>query len=292
MPLDLGISDSDSSRYAAIEQERPRPGASLGTALWCAEQGWPVHPLAPGRKTPAANCDTCRNQPHSAQACPCIAAGRWCHGFHAATTDPSRIAAWWTEQPRFGVGVACGPANLVVIDVDAHRAPLPDPDRLLPGIHIPTSVSLGGLQHGFHSLALLAALRGAQDPSQDASTLRVRTPSGGCTCGTRRGPAMSGAVPADRVPGGHWRGRSMSGRTAATSSLPAPRPPSARTPSAGPSGTPRRCRAGSPPNLSAPATARPRRPRERRHLYPHGPVPRSSPRAAAATQRSAAWPPC
>ncbi|MFD7168270.1 bifunctional DNA primase/polymerase [Streptomyces violascens] len=175
MPLDLGTSDSDSFRQpAAIEQRGP-----LDVALWCARQGWPVHPLAPGRKTPAANCARCRDQPHGAQGCPCIADGRWCHGFHAATTDTARILAWWTEQPRFGVGVACGPAGLVVIDVDAHPAPLPEPDRLLPGIHIPASVSLGGLQHGFHSLALLAALRGAQDPSQDDTTLRVRTPSGG-----------------------------------------------------------------------------------------------------------------
>ncbi|MFI6475200.1 bifunctional DNA primase/polymerase [Streptomyces sp. NPDC050516] len=179
MSLDLGISGSDSTRHAPVGAEGHKPGTPLDTALWCAEQGWPVHPLAPGRKTPAANCGHCRDQPHSAQGCPCIAAGRWCHGFHAATTDPHRIRAWWAEQPRFGVGVACGPANLVVIDVDAHPAPLPDPDRLLPGIHIPASVSLGGLRHGFHSLALLAALRGQQDPSQDDTTLRVRTPSGG-----------------------------------------------------------------------------------------------------------------
>ncbi|NUK22852.1 bifunctional DNA primase/polymerase [Streptomyces lunaelactis] len=179
MPPDLGISGSDSSWLAVTEDDGHRPGTPLDTALWCAEQDWPVHPLAPGRKTPAANCTDCRDRPHSPQACPCIAAGRWCHGFHAATTDPSRILAWWTEQPRFGVGVACGAAGLVVIDVDAHPVPLPDPDRLLPGIHIPASVTLDGLRHGFHSLALLAALRGAQDPSQDDTTLRVRTPSGG-----------------------------------------------------------------------------------------------------------------
>ncbi|WP_327713855.1 bifunctional DNA primase/polymerase (plasmid) [Streptomyces sp. NBC_00464] len=179
MSLDLGISGSDSSRHPPATAEAHRSVTPLESALWCAEQGWPVHPLAPGRKTPAANCGRCRDQPHSVQDCPCIPTGRWCHGFHSATTDPRRIRAWWAEQPRFGVGVACGPAGLVVIDVDAHPAPLPDPARLLPGIHIPASVSLGGLQHGFHSLALLAALRGQQDPSQDDTTLRVRTPSGG-----------------------------------------------------------------------------------------------------------------
>lgn len=179
MSLDLGISGSDSTRRTSIAAQAHRSGKPLDTALWCAEQGRPVHPSAPGRKTPAANCGRCRDQPHSAQECRCIPAGRWCHGFHAATTDPRRIGAWWTEQPRFGVGVACGPAGLVVIDVDAHPAPLPKPDRLPPGIRIPASVPLGGLQHGFHTLALPAALRGRQDPSQDSTTLRVRTPSGG-----------------------------------------------------------------------------------------------------------------
>ncbi|MFJ6776466.1 DNA primase, partial [Kitasatospora sp. NPDC091257] len=29
---------------------------ALAVARWCAAQGWPVHPLAPGRKTPPANC--------------------------------------------------------------------------------------------------------------------------------------------------------------------------------------------------------------------------------------------
>ncbi|WP_434599898.1 bifunctional DNA primase/polymerase [Streptomyces sp. A5-4] len=151
----------------------------MEVALWCAVQGWPVHPLAPRRKTPAANCHACRGKAHNYRDCACIALGRWCHGFHAATCDPSLISAWWGERPDFGVGVSCGPAGLVVIDVDAHQAPLPGPGRLLPGIHIPETVSLRGLRHGFHSLAVLAALREALDPAQDESTLRVRTPSGG-----------------------------------------------------------------------------------------------------------------
>ncbi|GLW19952.1 hypothetical protein Stsp01_66940 [Streptomyces sp. NBRC 13847] len=36
-----------------------------------------------------------------------------------------------------------------------------------------------GLENGFHTLAILAALRAAPDPAQDDQTLRVRTPSGG-----------------------------------------------------------------------------------------------------------------
>ncbi|MFF3358819.1 bifunctional DNA primase/polymerase [Streptomyces sp. NPDC002917] len=188
MPLDLGISSSDSAEHAETDADTVQSGRPLDTALWCAEQGWPVHPLAPGRKTPAANCTDCQGQTHSHQDCPCIASGRWCHGFRSATTDRTRIETWWGQQPRFGVGVACGPAGLIVIDVDAHPAPLPENHRLLPGIHIPDSVSLDGLQHGFHSLALLAALRGQSDPVLDTTTLRVRTPSGGMHLWYTAGP--------------------------------------------------------------------------------------------------------
>ncbi|GAA5041742.1 bifunctional DNA primase/polymerase [Streptomyces similanensis] len=155
----------------------PVPPRSV--ARWCAAQGWPVHPLAPGRKTPAANCPECRSRRHTPAACPCLPAGRPCHGFHAATTDTARIDAWWTATPSAGVGVACGPAGLVVIDIDAHAAEVPDRGRLLPGIPIPEQVSLDGLASGFDTLALLAAYRGRPDPAADEDTLRVRTPSGG-----------------------------------------------------------------------------------------------------------------
>ncbi len=108
-----------------------------------------------------------------------MAAGGWCHGFHCATLDPVRITSWWTRDPRFGVGVATGPAGLVVLDVDAHAAHAPERDRLLPGIPIPDQVDLDGLASGYDTLALLAAYRGQPNPAHDVSTLRVRTPSGG-----------------------------------------------------------------------------------------------------------------
>lgn len=148
-------------------------------ARWCAENGWPVHPLAPRQKTPPANCEPCRQDRHAPTACPCIPAGGWCHGFHAATTSAERVDAWWSAQPRFGVGVSCGPADLVVIDVDSHAEALPDRSRLLPGIPIGPQVRLTGLASGFDTLALLAALRGQPSPVDDEQTLRVRTPSGG-----------------------------------------------------------------------------------------------------------------
>ncbi|MEV7251943.1 bifunctional DNA primase/polymerase [Streptomyces cyaneofuscatus] len=148
-------------------------------ARWCARAGWPVHPLAPQQKVPPANCQACKEDRHPPKTCPCRQAGRWCHGFHAATTDLRRIDSWWHAQSRFGVGVSCGPANLVVLDVDAHAAQVPHRSRLLPGIPISPQVNLAGLATGFDTLALLAALRGKPSPAEDTDTLRVRTPSGG-----------------------------------------------------------------------------------------------------------------
>ncbi|MEV6841630.1 bifunctional DNA primase/polymerase [Streptomyces sp. NPDC051133] len=167
-----------------------------------------MHPLAPGRKTPAANCTRCRAVSHRPAECPCLAAGRWCHGFHSATLDQQRIRQWWGLNPEFGVGVACGPAGLVVIDIDAHSAPPPKRERVLPGIPIAEDVDLRGLTNGFHTLAVLAALRDEPSPADDETTLRVRTPSGGlhvwyratdnrrwqCSSGSSQGRALAWQV--------------------------------------------------------------------------------------------------
>ncbi|MER7195812.1 bifunctional DNA primase/polymerase [Streptomyces flaveolus] len=205
MPADLQFSPSDSTTSASGASVASR---SLATARWCARRGWPVLPLAAGRKTPAANCAACRRDGHRPTGCACISEGRWCHGFHAATLDQRRINQWWGSHPNFGVGVACGPAGLVVIDIDAHNALPPSRDRLLPGIPIGEHVDLTGLSSGFHSLAVLAALRGMPSPAEDTTTLRVRTPSGGlhvwyragdnrrwqCSSGSSQGRALAWQV--------------------------------------------------------------------------------------------------
>ncbi|WP_079188717.1 bifunctional DNA primase/polymerase [Streptomyces sp. CB02009] len=175
MAPDLQVSVSDSTDLVTAA---PSPD-SLLVARWCASLGWPVHPLAPGRKTPAANCPECRDQKHDPRQCPCREAGRWCHGFHAATLDMQRIHNWWGPRPQMGVGVSCGPAQLVVIDIDAHSSLVPSRDRLLPGIDIANDIDVSAMTTGFHTLAVLAALRGQRSPADDESTLRVRTPSGG-----------------------------------------------------------------------------------------------------------------
>jgi hypothetical protein len=78
-----------------------------------------------------------------------------------------------------GVAIACGPAALVVIDVDAHSTTAPLRDRLLPGIDIADDIDVSAMTTGFHTLAVLAAVRRQQNPVTDTRTLRVRTPSGG-----------------------------------------------------------------------------------------------------------------
>lgn len=176
MPAELRLSRS-ASRSTAPGPSVAAP--SLVAAQWCARRGWPVHPLAPGRKSPAGNCSDCREDAHTASDCPCLRAGRWCHSFYAATLNQQRIQQWWGQHPEFGIGVSCGPAGLVVIDIDAHPAEPPARDRILPGIPIGDQVDLTGLATGFHTLAVLAALRGQRSPAEDTTTLRVRTPSGG-----------------------------------------------------------------------------------------------------------------
>lgn len=176
MPFDQVLPVSDSTRAGPLA---PDAMSMRSLAMWCVSRGWPVHPLTAGRKTPAANCAHCTNSGHTYEQCPCLPAGRWCHGFRAATLDRARVHNWWERNPKFGVGVSCGPARLVVIDIDAHHAPLPDRDSILPGIPINAGVDLRGLANGFHTLGVLAALCGAASPADDESTLRVKTPSGG-----------------------------------------------------------------------------------------------------------------
>ncbi|MET9423887.1 bifunctional DNA primase/polymerase [Streptomyces sp. NPDC006540] len=82
----------------------------LSAAMEAAERGWPVLPLKPGGKRPAL---------HGENACtrtgPCASGHvKW---EQRATTDPDRIRAAWSAGP-FNVGIATGPAGLLVVDLD------------------------------------------------------------------------------------------------------------------------------------------------------------------------------
>lgn len=161
----------------------------LDVALWLASTGIHVHPLIPGRKLPPRNCNRCSPGtatdpnplyiPHTPDDCRCIAAGRYCHGVHAATTDPERITNWWRALPDAAVGVAAGPSGLLILDVDRHGGDLPSPDQILPGLDLPDDVPLDSIQDGLDVLALLCEIRQAPLPDVAPQTLAVKTPSGG-----------------------------------------------------------------------------------------------------------------
>ncbi|MFF4442042.1 bifunctional DNA primase/polymerase [Streptomyces sp. NPDC001621] len=122
----------------------------LAAALCAAERGWPVIPLHPGSKRPAG---------HPERSCP--GTGR-CAGGHRtpeqrATTDPELIQAAWART-AYNVGIATGPAGLLVIDLDVCK----------PGEE-------EGAPDGATSLQALCERAGETLPS----TYQVRTPSGG-----------------------------------------------------------------------------------------------------------------
>lgn len=114
----------------------------LRSALDHANRGWPVFPLRPSDKRPAIRDWETR-----------------------ATTDPDRIHRAWTAGP-YNIGVACGPAGLVVIDLDSPK----------PGTDIPVRWRRPGIVDGAAVFAMLAEDAGERLPIQ---TYSVRTAGDG-----------------------------------------------------------------------------------------------------------------
>ncbi|MBA8823877.1 hypothetical protein FHX42_001206 [Saccharopolyspora lacisalsi] len=131
-----------------------QPPPLLAAALAATERGWPVFPLHPRSKIPAL---------HHRDRCPGTGACAQGHlGWSSrATTDPDLLVAWW-RQRAYNIGIATGPAGLVVLDLDhaaGHGANAPN-----------------GPTHGVDVLARLAAEAGQPVP---LATYTVHTPGGG-----------------------------------------------------------------------------------------------------------------
>ncbi|GAA1027152.1 MULTISPECIES: bifunctional DNA primase/polymerase [Amycolatopsis] len=109
------------------------PRRLLAAALWCAARGWAVFPLKAGGKIPAIE-----------------GWQRW------ATRDAATIVGWWRRHPADNVGIACGPSDLVVLDLDDPRG-----QRARNG------------PHGREVLSDLARQAGLPDP---VATFTVATP--------------------------------------------------------------------------------------------------------------------
>jgi len=157
----------------------PLTQSLLGAALGYAAGGWKVFPLlAEDGKRPLPNCPLCKKQPdghllrkpHRPENCPCIPQGKTCHGAYAATSDPELIHRWW-DRP-YGIAVACGPSNLIVLDCDDHGGtPPPEPVKARPGSMFLTP------RTGMDVMAMLAHANGHDDLF--SSTAVTITPGGG-----------------------------------------------------------------------------------------------------------------
>jgi hypothetical protein len=111
-------------------------------ALHFADRGWPVFPITPGAKKPPI--------PKQWET--------------RASTNPQLIRQWWRHTP-YTIGIATGPAGLVVIDLDTPKHDQPTPHQW----------ATLGITTGAGMLKALARARGATI----TPTYTVATPSGG-----------------------------------------------------------------------------------------------------------------
>ncbi|MDX3500617.1 bifunctional DNA primase/polymerase [Streptomyces sp. ATCC51928] len=134
-----------------------RKASLLSAALTAAERGWPVFPLRPGDKRPAG---------HPERTCP--GTGRCSEGHRTpeqrATLDSASIRACWEAAP-YNVGIATGPADLVVVDLDIPK----DPADTAPS-------EWAGMADGLDVFAALCERAGERMPTE---TYTVRTRRGG-----------------------------------------------------------------------------------------------------------------
>nr|WP_281289787.1 bifunctional DNA primase/polymerase [Streptomyces piniterrae] len=118
-------------------------GQLLASALHYAGRGMYVHPLLIGGKAP-----------------------RWADWETRATRDPEVIRRTWSRAP-FNIGVACGPSELIAIDLD-----IPHEDDDIP----PAEYAEAGVVDGKSMFDFLVS---HTPGARMVRTMNVRTPSGG-----------------------------------------------------------------------------------------------------------------
>ncbi|RUQ02411.1 DNA primase, partial [Microbacterium sp. HSID17254] len=129
----------------------------LEVALGAARAGYHVFPLQVDGKKPIFHAKrTCK------RSGPCSGPEGHLGWEQRATIDPEQIRRWCSAKP-YNVGMACGPSNLLVIDLDEGR-----------GATAPEEVE--GARNGRDVLRMLERRAGEPVPDQ---TLTVSTPSGG-----------------------------------------------------------------------------------------------------------------
>ena len=141
------------------EQEKAPSGLTLeAAALGYIRRGWPVFVL--GRsKRPVANCTACHaaGPGHDPAACPCLT----CHGFHAATTSPARLAAMLAAVPGGLLAIRTGTAaGLAVVDIDPRNGGSIDPALMTPTAAVATGGGGWHLYYRHPGGPLLPALPG------------------------------------------------------------------------------------------------------------------------------------
>jgi hypothetical protein len=120
--------------------------------------GWPVFVLGLSKR-PVANCPACKDAGpgHDPAGCRCLT----CHGFHAATTDPARLAAMSRKIPGGLLAIRTGTATgLAVVDIDPRNDGQLDRALMAPTATVATGGGGWHLYYRHPGGPLLAALPG------------------------------------------------------------------------------------------------------------------------------------